>query len=57
VSDKVERDVTSLVMLDARNIAVLAGSVSYDLLLKNASAQTVYTPPAARVSARAPIIF
>ena len=57
MSDKVERDVTSLVTLDARNIAVLAGSVSYDLLLKNASAQTVYTPPAARVSARAPIIF
>ena len=50
VSDKVERDVTSLVTLDARNTAVLAGSVSYDLLLKNASAQTVYTPLAARVS-------
>jgi hypothetical protein len=57
VSDQVERDVTSLLMLDARNIAVLAGSVSYDLLLKNASAQTVYTPLGARVSARAPIIF
>ncbi|MBV8857259.1 MAG: hypothetical protein JOZ96_01230 [Acidobacteria bacterium] len=50
VSDKVERDVTSLVTLDARNTSVLAGSVSYDLLLRNASAQTVYTPLAARVS-------
>jgi hypothetical protein len=50
VSDKVERDVTSLVTLDARNTSVLAGSVSYDLLLKNASAQAVYTPLAARVA-------
>jgi hypothetical protein len=50
VSDKVERDVTSLVTLDARNTAVLAGAVSYDLLLKNASAQAIYTPLAARVS-------
>lgn len=50
VSDKVERDVTALVALDARNTAVLAGAVSYDLLLKNASVQTVYTPLAARVS-------
>ncbi|HEX8188637.1 MAG TPA: hypothetical protein VF586_09810 [Pyrinomonadaceae bacterium] len=49
VSDKVERDVTSLIALDARNTAVLAGSVAYDLLLKNASAQAVYTPLAARV--------
>jgi hypothetical protein len=50
VSDKVERDVTSLVTLDARNTSALAGSVSYDLLLKNASAQAVYTPLAARVA-------
>jgi Trp operon repressor len=50
VSDKVERDVTALVTLDARNPVTLAGSVSYDLLLKNASAQTIYTPMAARVS-------
>lgn len=50
VSDKVERDVTSLVTLDARNTSVMSGVVSYDLLLKNASAQTVYTPLAARVA-------
>jgi hypothetical protein len=50
VSDKVERDVTALIALDARNTAVLAGSVSYDLLLKNSSAQAVYTPLAARVA-------
>ena len=50
VSDKVERDVTSLIALDARGTSVLAGSVSYDLLLRNASAQTVYTPLAARVA-------
>jgi hypothetical protein len=50
VSDKVERDVTALITLDARNTAMLGGVVSYDLLLKNASAQTVYTPLAARVS-------
>jgi hypothetical protein len=50
VSDKVERDVTSLVALDARNTSVLAGSVSYDLLVRNASAQAVYTPLAARVA-------
>lgn len=50
VSDKVERDVTSLLALEARNSSALGGVVSYDLLLRNASAQTVYTPLAARVS-------
>ncbi len=50
VSDKVERDVTSFITLDARNTSVLGASVSYDLTLKNASAQTVYAPLAARVS-------
>ncbi|HEX6183154.1 MAG TPA: hypothetical protein VFZ44_04520 [Pyrinomonadaceae bacterium] len=50
VSDKVERDVTSLVTLDARNTSALGGVVAYDLLLRNASAQTVFTPLAARVS-------
>jgi hypothetical protein len=50
VSDKVERDVTSLVTLEARNTSALAGVVSYDLLLQNASAQTVFAPLAARVS-------
>jgi len=50
ISDKVERDVTSLVTLDARNTSALGASVSYDLLVRNASAQAIYTPLAARVA-------
>jgi hypothetical protein len=50
VSDKAERDVTSLVGFEARNASSLAGVVSYDLLLRNSSAQAVYAPLAARVS-------
>jgi hypothetical protein len=50
VSDKVERDVTSLVSLETRNTSTAAGAVSYELLLRNASAQTIFTPLAARLS-------
>ena len=50
VSDKVERDVTSLVSLETRNTTASAGAVAYDLLLRNASAQTIFTPLAARLS-------
>ena len=50
VSENVERDVTSLVGLEARNTSASAGVVSYDLLLKNVSAQAIFTPLAARVS-------
>ncbi|HJQ32678.1 MAG TPA: hypothetical protein VJ866_10880 [Pyrinomonadaceae bacterium] len=50
VSDNVERDVTSLVSLETRNTSVASGVVSYDLLLRNASAQTIFTPLGARLS-------
>jgi hypothetical protein len=50
VAATVERDVTSLVALDARNTSVTGGVVAYDLLLRNTSTQTILTPLASRVS-------
>jgi hypothetical protein len=50
VSPTVERDVTSLTALTARNTTVGGGIVSWEMLINNTSAQTIFTPLSLRVA-------
>ena len=50
ISQTVERNVTSLTALTARNTSVGAGVVSWEMLISNSSAQAIFTPLSLRVA-------
>jgi hypothetical protein len=50
VSATVERNVTGMTSLTARNTAVGAGVVSWEILIENLSAQTIFTPLSLKVA-------
>jgi hypothetical protein len=50
VSDTIEQIITSMVALESRNARMASGVASFDLLIRNASSATIFTPLRAQVS-------